>query len=97
MMTEVALEGGAEDSKADVQDYDILTEPSKLEAVHKQLEVKGIKPEVAEVTALPAVTVVVQNDQAATAINKLIDALEDHDDVKEVYSNAEFPDEITKQ
>lgn len=96
LLMEVALEAGAEDFKTEPQGYEILTEPSKFETVHKQLEVKGIKPEVAEVTALPAVTVPLPNDQAVTAINKLIDALEDHDDVKEVYSNAEFPDEIAK-
>jgi len=96
LLMEVALEAGAEDFKAEPQGYEILTEPSKFEAIHKQLEIKGIKPEVAEVTELPTVTVPLQNDQAVGAINKLIDDLEDHDDVKEVYSNALFPDEIAK-
>src|SRR6266704_1503957 len=96
LLMEVALEAGAEDFKAEPQGYEILTEPSKFEAIHKQLEIKGIKPEVAEVTELPTVTVPLQNDQAVGAINKLIDALEDHDDVKEVYSKAERPDEIAK-
>src|SRR6266567_3701410 len=96
LLMEVALEAGAEDFKAEPQGYEVLTEPAKFEAVHKQLEAKGIKAEVAEVTELPTVTVPLQNDQAVSAINKLIDALEDHDDVKEVYSNAEFPDEIAK-
>src|SRR5882724_1946931 len=54
LLMEVALEAGAEDFKAEPQGYEILTEPSRFEAVHKQLEVKGIKAEVAEVTALPA-------------------------------------------
>jgi transcriptional/translational regulatory protein YebC/TACO1 len=64
--------------------------------VHKQLENKGIKPVVAEVTALPTVTVPLQNDPAASAVTKLLEDLEDHDDVKEVYSNAEFPEDVAK-
>jgi YebC/PmpR family DNA-binding regulatory protein len=89
---EVALEAGAEDFKAEPQGYEIITDPAHFEAVHKQLEAKGIKAAVAEVTELPTITVPLAAEQAAVSINRLIDALEDHDDVKEVYSNAEFPD-----
>jgi YebC/PmpR family DNA-binding regulatory protein len=95
-LMELALDAGAEDFKAEPQGYEILTEPAKFEAVHKQLEAKKIKPEVAEVTELPSVTVSLQEGPAAAAVNKLIEALEDHDDVKEVYSNAEFPDEAAR-
>ena len=91
---EVALDAGAEDFKAETQGYEILTEPGQFEAVHKQLEAKGIKPDAAEVTELATVTVPLQDEQTVAAVNRLIDALEDHDDVKEVYSNAEFPDEV---
>jgi YebC/PmpR family DNA-binding regulatory protein len=89
---EIALEAGAEDFKAEPQGYEIITAPAHFEAVHKQLEAKGIKPAVASVTELPTITVPLPNEQAAAAVNKLIDALEDHDDVKEVYSNAELSD-----
>jgi transcriptional/translational regulatory protein YebC/TACO1 len=51
---------------------------------------------VASITELATITVALPDDQKVTAVNKLIDALEDHDDVKEVYSNAEFPDEAAK-
>jgi YebC/PmpR family DNA-binding regulatory protein len=95
-LMELALEAGAEDFKADPQGYEILTEPGKLEAVHKQLEAKSIKPDAAEVTELATVTVPLQDEPTVAAVNRLIDALEDHDDVKEVYSNAEFPDEVAK-
>ncbi len=95
-LMEVALEAGAEDFKAEAQGYEILTEPSQFETVHKQLEAKGVKPAAAEVTELPTVTVPLQEEQATNAVNKLIDALEDHDDVKEVYSNAEFPEDMAK-
>jgi YebC/PmpR family DNA-binding regulatory protein len=90
-LMELALEAGAEDFKADPEGFEILTEPAQFEAVHKQLEAKGIKPAAAEVTSLPSVTVPLSEAAAIAAVNKLLEALEDHDDVKEVYSNAEFP------
>src|SRR5215510_2040354 len=77
---EVALEAGAEDFKAEPQGYEIITEPAQFESVHKQIEAKGIKPAVAEVTALPSVTVPLQAEPAISAVNKLLEALEDHDD-----------------
>jgi YebC/PmpR family DNA-binding regulatory protein len=95
-LMEVALDAGAEDFKAEPQGYEIITDPAHFEAVHKQIEAKGIKADVAEMTALPTVTVPLPDDRAVAALNKLIEALEDHDDVKEVYSNAEFPDEGAK-
>ena len=89
---ELALEAGAEDFKAEPEGYEIITTPAQFEAVHKQIEAKGIKPAVAAVTELATLTVSLPNERAAAGVNKLIDALEDHDDVKEVYSNGEFPD-----
>jgi YebC/PmpR family DNA-binding regulatory protein len=89
---EVALEAGAEDFKAEPQGYEIITDPAHFEAVHRQLEAKGIKAAVASVTELPTLTVPLPGEAAVTAVNRLIDALEDHDDVKEVYSNAELPE-----
>jgi YebC/PmpR family DNA-binding regulatory protein len=95
-LMEVALDAGAEDFKAESQGYEIITSPAQFEAVHKQIEAKGIKADVAGVTELPTVTVPLPDDRAVAAVTKLIDALEDHDDVKEVYSNAEYPDAAAK-
>lgn len=90
-LMEIALEAGAEDFKPDEQGYEIVTEPGHFEAVLKQIEAKGIKPAVSEIMSLPTITVPLNADQAA-AVNKLIEALEENDDVKDVYSNGEFPD-----
>jgi YebC/PmpR family DNA-binding regulatory protein len=95
-LMELALEAGAEDFKAEPQGYEILTEPGNFEVVHKQIEARGIKYEAAEITSLSTITVPLTGAAAITAVNKLIEALEEHDDVKEVYSNAEFPDETGK-
>lgn len=93
-LMELALESGAEDFKADAQGYEIVTDPANFETVHKQIETKGIKAAVAEVTSVPIVTVPVSGTAAVNAVNRLIDALEEHDDVKEVYTNAELPEEM---
>jgi YebC/PmpR family DNA-binding regulatory protein len=92
-LMELALDAGAEDFKTEPEGYEILTEPAHFEAVHKKLEQKGIKPDAAQVLPLPLVTVPVKDPAGVTALSKLIDALEEHEDVKEVHTNAEFPDD----
>ena len=88
----LALEAGAEDFKAEPQGFEIITEPAKFEAVHRQVEAQRIKCEVAEVTSLPTMTVPLAGAPAVAAVNKLIEALEEHDDVKEVFSNVWLPE-----
>ena len=88
-LMELALEAGAEDFKTEAEGYEILSEPGNFEAVHKQVEAKGIRCDSAEVTSLPLVTTPVSGAEGAAA-RRLIEALEEHDDVKEVFSNAEF-------
>jgi YebC/PmpR family DNA-binding regulatory protein len=95
-LMELALEAGAEDFKADENGYEILTAPGDFEAIHKQIEAKGIKCEAAEITSLPLLTVPPSDPATAAAVNKLIEALEEHDDVKEVFSNAEYSEEAVK-
>jgi len=92
-LMELALEAGAEDFKAEPQGYEIITDPARFEAVHKSIEGKGIKCAAAEVTSVATVTVPLSDPHAINAVNRLVDALEEHDDVKEVYSNAELPEE----
>jgi YebC/PmpR family DNA-binding regulatory protein len=92
-LMELALEAGAEDFKAEPQGFEIITEPGRFEAVHKQIESKGLRAEAAEVTEIPTLTVPLQDQTAVAAVTKLIEALEDHDDVKEIYSNVEFSGE----
>jgi YebC/PmpR family DNA-binding regulatory protein len=92
-LMELALEAGAEDFKVEPEGFEILTDPAQFEGVHKRLEEAGIKPDAAQVTSLPVVTVPLSDAEAA-AVNRLIEALEDHEDVQEVYSNAEFNGEL---
>jgi YebC/PmpR family DNA-binding regulatory protein len=90
-MMELALEAGAEDFKSEPRGYEILTDPGVFEDVHRQIEGRGIECAAAEVTSLPSVTVPITDDQRVS-LNKLIEALEEHDDVKDVLSNAAFSD-----
>lgn len=89
---ELALEAGAEDFKAEPEGYEVLTDPANFEAVHKQIDAKGIKCEAAQVTWLPTITVPL-DAASSSSVNRLVEALEAHDDVKEVYTNGDFPDE----
>ncbi len=91
-LMEIALEAGAEDFKAEADGFEILTDPTKFEVVHKAVEAKGIKCSAAQVTFLPQLTVPLDKAAAAT-VGKLLEELDDHDDVKELYTNAEFPEE----
>jgi YebC/PmpR family DNA-binding regulatory protein len=91
-LMELAMEAGAEDFKADEHGYEIITDPTHFEAVHTQIEAKGIKCDAAQVTFLPAMPVNLEVS-AVAPVNKLIEALEEHEDVKEVHTNAEFPEE----
>ncbi|MBM3846183.1 MAG: YebC/PmpR family DNA-binding transcriptional regulator [Verrucomicrobia bacterium] len=89
-LMELALESGAEDFRTDEHGFEILTDPSHFEQVHKSVEAQGIHCAAAEVTYLPTLTVPITEDSARNSVTRLIDLLEDHDDVKDVYSNAEF-------
>jgi YebC/PmpR family DNA-binding regulatory protein len=85
---EVALEAGAEDVLSDDDGaIEVLTAPSDFEKVKNALEAAGLKAEVAGVTMRPENTVELGGEDAAK-MQKLLDALEDLDDVQEVYHNA---------
>jgi YebC/PmpR family DNA-binding regulatory protein len=88
-LMEAALEAGAEDFRTDEQGFEILTEPAQFETVNKAVEAKGVKPAVAEVAWIPTLTVPLSDPKAVADVTKLIDLLEEHDDVKEVHSNEE--------
>jgi len=87
---EVALEAGAEDVvTGDDGAIEVLTAPGDFEAVKNALEAAGLKPEFAEVTMRPENSIELAGEDGAR-MQKLIDMLEDLDDVQEVYHNAEI-------
>ena len=90
----VALEAGAEDIADSGDSWQITTPPSDLPAVRTALEEAGITIESAEVTLLPSTTVPLQSEGEAKKVLHLVDLLEDHDDVQNVYANFDIPDSV---
>ncbi|NQV03949.1 MAG: YebC/PmpR family DNA-binding transcriptional regulator [Candidatus Omnitrophica bacterium] len=89
----VVLEAGAQDMQAEDDVYSITTDPKDFEPVRKALNEKGIKPKGAEITMLPKSTVKLAGDDAKQIL-ALVEALEDSDDVQNVYANLDIPDEV---
>ena len=82
----IVLEAGGEDLRDDGENWEILTDPGSYEAVLQAVKKAGIEPAVAEVAKLPQNYVKVEG-QTASQMIRLLEALEDHDDVQHVYSN----------
>lgn len=88
----MVLESGAEDMESSDNNYEITTLPEEFETVKESLEKEGLSFSTTEVTFVPSNKVDIQGDTVRKVI-QLIDALEDHDDVQNVYSNFEANDE----
>jgi YebC/PmpR family DNA-binding regulatory protein len=91
----VALEAGAEDMKNDPGEdsYEIITAPEDMNKVKASLEAAGIPLSLAEITMLPKSYVALDGKSAEVMI-RLVDALEDHEDVQNVYTNFDVPEEV---
>ncbi len=92
----IALDAGAEDFKSDDKNYEITTAPQDLEKVKEAIQKKGITWQDAEVTMIPSTTIKVIGGDAKQVLG-LVEALEEHDDVQQVYANFDIPDEIMEQ
>lgn len=92
-MMELALEAGADDLKAEGDYFVILTEPSQFNTVVAALTAKGIQPAEADIVRVAETHVSLEGD-VAKRVAKLLDALDDNDDVQNVFSNASLPDDV---
>jgi len=92
-LLELVLEAGGDDVKTENDLYEILTSPEAFEDVRSSLEEKGLTPEVAEVTMLPQSTVSIEGKQAEQVL-RLMEALDDQDDVRRAYANFDIPDDV---
>jgi len=93
---EVALEAGAEDMESEENSYEIRTAPGDLERVKKALAESGISCESAEVTMVPQTRVTVSEKEAQRVL-RLMEALEELDDVQQVYANFDIPEHLMEQ
>jgi YebC/PmpR family DNA-binding regulatory protein len=93
-----ALDAGAEDMKNDPgeDNYEIITSPADFATVKEAVEKAGITVESAEVTMLPK-NYVVLDEKSAEQMVRLMEALEDHDDIQNVYANFDIPDEVAEK
>ena len=89
----LALEAGAEDVRAEEEEFVIISETEVFDSVQQALEANNIAVISAQITMIPDTNTTLAGDEAAKMV-KLIDALEDHDDVQEVYTNGDFPVDI---
>ena len=89
-----AAEGGADDVSLDGSSFQVTAAPEDLAAVRAAVEAAGFAVESAELTMVPKTTVEVAEESAAKKILRLMDALEENDDVQDVYSNFDIPERV---
>jgi YebC/PmpR family DNA-binding regulatory protein len=92
-LMEAALDAGAEDIREDDSNFEVITAPGDFEAVKAAIDSAAIPYIVAEVTMLPQSTTFLKGKEAEQMV-KLMEALEDCDDVQKVYTNADIPEEV---
>jgi YebC/PmpR family DNA-binding regulatory protein len=93
-LTLAAADGGADDVSLDGSTFEVLTAPEALSGVREALESAGFTVESSELTLLPKTTVEVADESAAKKVLRLIDQLEENDDVQDVYANFDIPERV---
>ncbi len=96
-LLEVALEAGAEDIREYESEIEVVTDPKDLEEVQKALKEAGFRIQTAKVTMVPKTTVKIEDEKTAQQMLRLMETLEDHDDVQQIYANFDIPDEIMER
>ncbi len=89
-----AAEGGAEDVEPDGDVFEVTSAPEDLAGVRAAIEAAGFAVDSADVAMLPKTTVEIADEATARKVMRLIDVLEDSDDVQEVYANFDIPDAV---
>jgi YebC/PmpR family DNA-binding regulatory protein len=93
-LTLAAAEGGADDVARDGSSFQVLTAAEQLASVRQAIAEAGFEIESAELTMLPKTTVDVEDESEAKKVLRLIDQLEDNDDVQDVYANFDIPERV---
>jgi YebC/PmpR family DNA-binding regulatory protein len=93
-LLEVALEAGAEDLQGDESQFEVLTDLATFFEVKEALEAQGLNPALAEVQLRPKTTIRIEEEKPAQQVLKLVELLEEHDDVNDVFANFDIPDQL---
>ena len=96
-LTLVAAEGGADDVQRDGSTWEVTAAPEHLSAVREAVESAGFTVENAELAMVPKTTIEVDDENQAKKVLRLIDALEENDDVQEVYANFDIPERVLEE
>ena len=96
-LMEVALEAGADDMNSDTGAFEIVMDPGVLDDVRQTIEKKGIKIASAEVTMIPQSTTKLTKEGDASSMLKMLDILEENDDVQKVYSNFDIDQSLLEK
>jgi YebC/PmpR family DNA-binding regulatory protein len=83
---EIAIEAGADDVRDDEDNFEIITSPENFEGVQSAIKSAGIEPQMAEVSMVPQTYIKLEGSSAQTML-RLMETIEDHDDVQKVYAN----------
>jgi len=89
-----AADGGAEDLERDGDVFQVTSATENLAAVREAIEAAGFTVDSAELSMVPKTTVAVEDESAAKSVMRLIDTLEDNDDVQDVYANFDIPEQV---
>ena len=89
-----ALDAGADDITDEGDTWRVTTDPHDVSAVQEALEAAGVAVESADTTMLPSSVIALDSPEAARSVLRVIDALDENDDVQDVYANFDIPDEI---
>lgn len=95
-LMELALNSGAEDVREEENEYEVITDPGLFEQVKKALDCKNVRYIKAQVTMIPQSTVRLEAEKALQML-KLMEKLEDNDDVQNAYANFDIPDDIMEK
>ena len=93
-LTLAAADAGADDVQDLGETWQVTTPPTELHAVRTAIEGAGISVKSSDLTMIPTTTVALDSEPAAKSVLRLIDALEEHDDVEAVYANFDIPDSV---
>jgi YebC/PmpR family DNA-binding regulatory protein len=93
-LTLAAADGGAEDVELDGSTYQVSAAPEDLAAVRSALERAGFTVETAELSMVPKTTVAIQDEATAKKVVRLVEGLEESDDVQDVYANFDIPERV---
>ncbi len=93
-LTLAAAEGGADDVTQDGSQYEIVAEPTALTSVREAIDAAGFSVDSAELTMVPKTTVEVADEATARKVLRLIDQLEENDDVQDVFANFDIPEPV---